>query len=579
MKKLFVYMKGYRTECVLAPLFKLIEALLELFVPILVADIIDLGIGAGDRSFIIRYSIYVALLGLLGLLFSVTAQYFSAKAAIGFASRLRLAAFSRVQDFSYSQIDAFGTPSIITRITGDIDRVQSGVNMTLRLFLRSPFVVFGSVIAAFLIDTKSALVFAGTVPLLSIIVFGIMVAGIRLFKAVQGKLDKLTKATGDNLRGARVIRAFRNEDKEVRDFSATAEALAKLQKFTGRITALLTPSTYIIINFATILLIYIGALKVDGGELSQGEVVALYNYMAKILVELIKLADLIITMTKAAASATRTAELITAPAEDSHETDKAMPAPVEGAPLLTMEDVSFTYHDGAEPALSHINLTVQPGSRIGIIGGTGSGKTTLVNLIPRFYEAQEGKICYHGIPLSDVPKSRLRSRIGVVPQKAVLFSGTVRENMKWGNADATEEEIRAALQNAQALDFVQEKEGALDFVISENGGNLSGGQKQRLAIARALVKKPEILILDDSSSALDYATDYRLRTALAALPENPCIFMVSQRTVSVKDCDRILVLDDGQVAGCGTHEQLLASCDIYRQIHLSQYPDEEAAMA
>ena len=576
MKKLFSYMRGYRTECVLAPLFKLIEALLELFVPVLVADIIDFGIGAGDRGYIVRYSLYIAALGLLGLLFSVTAQYFSAKAAIGFASRLRLAAFSRIQGFSYSQIDSFGIPSMITRLTGDIDRVQSGVNMTLRLFLRSPFVVFGSVIAAFLIDTKSALIFTGTVPLLSVIVFGIMLAGIKLFKKVQAKLDSITKSTGDNLRGVRVIRAFRGEDKEVENFSATAAALAKIQKFTGKITSLLTPSTYIIINFATILLIYVGALKVNQGDLSQGEVVALYNYMAKILVELIKLADLIITMTKAAASASRTAELIGEETEDEPDDENApLPAFSAGAPLLQFRDVTFTYHDGAEPALSHIDFTAPKGSRIGIIGGTGSGKTTLINLIPRFYDAQSGEISYRGVPLSQIGQGALRKKIGIVPQKSVLLGGSIRDNLRWGDPNATDEELKNALQKAQALDFVMDKEGGLSYEIAENGGNLSGGQKQRLAIARALVKKPEILILDDSSSALDYATDYRLRQALSEIGKEMCIFIVSQRTVSVKDCDTILVLDDGVIVGKGTHEELMKSCNIYREIHYSQYPDEE----
>lgn len=576
MKKLFSYMKGYRMECVLAPLFKLIEALLELFVPILVANIIDFGIDAGDKGYIIRYSLYIAALGLLGLLFSVTAQYFSAKAAIGFASRLRLAAFSRIQGFSYSQIDSFGIPSMITRLTGDIDRVQSGVNMTLRLFLRSPFVVFGSVVAAFFIDTKSALIFTGTVPLLSVIVFGIMIAGIKLFKKVQAKLDSITKATGDNLRGVRVIRAFRGEDKEVEAFSATAAALAKIQKFTGKITSLLTPSTYIIINFATILLIYVGALKVNGGELSQGEVVALYNYMAKILVELIKLADLIITMTKAAASASRTAELINADTDDPiGETEMPLSEISDTAPLLQFRDVTFTYHDGAEPALSHISFTAKKGSRIGIIGGTGSGKTTLVNLIPRFYETNSGDILYRGVPLSKIGKGALRKKIGMVPQKSVLLCGSIRENLRWGNPEATDEELTEALQKAQALDFVMQKDGGLSYMISENAGNLSGGQKQRLAIARALVKKPEILILDDSSSALDYATDFRLRQALSEMGSELCTFIVSQRTVSVKDCDTILVLDDGEIVGQGMHDELMQSCEIYREIHYSQFPDEE----
>lgn len=576
MKKLLHFFKGNTAECIFAPLFKLIEALLELLVPVLVARIIDDGIIAGDKPFIIRFSLYTAALGLLGLIFSVTAQYFSAKAAIGTATRIRSAAFAKVQEFSYSQLDSYGLSSVITRITGDTDRIQSGINMTLRLFLRSPFVVFGSVIAAFMIDSKSALVFAGTVPILSVIVFGIMLAGIKLFKKVQSKLDSITKSTVDNLSGARVIRAFGNEKKETESFSETAAALASIQKFTGKITSLLTPSTYIIINLATVLLIYTGALKVNAGELTQGEVVALYNYMAKILVELIKLADLIITMTKAAASATRVSELICESAQD--ETQAAAEYNFDkNKPVIEFKDVSMTYNNSAAPAIEHISFKAYGGARIGIIGGTGSGKTTLVNLIPRFYEPCSGSIYYKGENIKNISKSFIRSEIGIVPQKASLFSGTVRDNIKWGKQNADDEEILSALSISQALEFVEKKDGGLDYLISENGGNLSGGQKQRLSIARAIVKKPEILILDDSSCALDYSTDYKLRKALASIENDPLIFTVSQRTVSVKDCDFIIVLDDGKAAGIGPHEKLLQECEVYRQIHYLQYPSEEAA--
>lgn len=573
MKKLLVYMKGHIAECISAPLFKLIEALLELFVPILVAKIIDYGIIPGDKPFIIRYSLYIAGLGLLGLLFSVTAQYFSAKAAIGFSSKVRSAVFEKVQGFSYSQLDTYGIPSVITRLTGDTDRIQSGVNMTLRLFLRSPFVVFGSVIAAFLIDKKSALIFTGTVPLLSVIVFGIMLAGIKLFKKVQEKADSITKSTSDNLSGARVIRAFGNEKKETEAFSSTASALAVLQKFTGKITALLTPSTYIIINFATILLIYTGALKVNGGELTQGEVVALYNYMAKILVELIKLADLIITMTKAAASAQRVSELLSENSDDNIQITNKISFDSE-KPIIEFDNVSLTYNKSSAPALENITFKANRGERIGIIGGTGSGKTTLINLIPKFYEQNEGEIFFKGVNIKNISNRELRSKIGIVPQKAALFTGTIRENVKWGCTDASEEDVLYALDKSQSLEFVEKKEGGLDCLISENAGNLSGGQKQRLSIARALAKKPEILILDDSSCALDYATDYKLRRALTELDGDPLIFTVSQRTVSVKDCNMIIVLDDGRIVGTGTHNELLESCEIYRQIHYSQYSKE-----
>lgn len=572
MKKLLPYMKGYRIQCFLAPLFKLVEALLELFVPILVAQIIDFGIANSDKKLIINDTLIIIFLGVLGLLFSVTAQYFSAKAAIGFSTQLRSALFQKVQGFSYSRLDKIGLSSVITRLTGDVDRLQSGVNMTLRLFLRSPFLVVGSVVSAFFIDTQAAWIFMAIVPILSLIVFGVMWIGIRLYKKVQAHLDEMMRSASDQLRGARVIRAFRNENTEISLFSSIANALATLQKNTGRITALLTPGTYIVINFATILLLYVGALKIDNGILTQGEVVALYNYIAKVLVELLKLADLLIAVTKAAASVSRTAELL----DGEEEEDKGTKEPeyLSHAPLLEIKNLSFTYDRTEAPALENIHFQVQPGQWIGIIGGTGSGKTTLVNLLPRFYEPSEGEILYKGVNLQKIPRKILRQKIGVVPQEAVLFRGSIRENIQWGKQDASDEEIFSALEAAQALDFVKEKSGVLDFPIEENARNLSGGQKQRLCIARALVRKPEILILDDSSSALDFATDYRLRSSLAALPYSPCVFTVSQRTTSVKNCQLILVLDDGKAVGMGTHEELLKNCLVYRQIHLSQNPEE-----
>ncbi|MBR5427034.1 MAG: ABC transporter ATP-binding protein [Clostridia bacterium] len=577
MKPLLKYFRGLRLSCFLAPLFKLTEALLELFVPVLVARMIDVGIrGDGGTPYLIRQSLLMLALGAAGLLLAVTAQYFSAKAATGFTNRIRSAAFRNIQTWSYSQLDSFGIPSVITRLTGDADRIQSGVNLTLRLLLRSPFVVFGSVIAALTIDKESSLVFFGTVPVLAVIVFGVMLVSIRLYGKVQAYLDKITKSAEDNLSGARVIRAFRAEKRESAAFADAASALAKIQKFTGRVTSLLTPSTYIVINAATVVLIYVGALRVDGGRLSQGEVVALYNYMAKILVELIKLADLIITITRALASAKRVAALIETKGEDETGGADAIEA-IDGAPLLEFRSVGLTYRGAAEPALEEISFTADRGERIGVIGGTGSGKSSLISLIPRFYRSDGGEIRYSGVPADELSVGAIREKIAVVPQHTSLFSGTVRDNIRWGKPDATDEEIRDALAAAQALSFVEEKDGGLDFVICENGSNLSGGQKQRLAIARALVKKPEILILDDSSSALDYATDLKLRQALASLDYAPCVFTVSQRTAAVRDCDKILVLDDGKIAGAGTHEELLQNNEIYREIHLSQYPEEGAA--
>ncbi|MBQ6020436.1 MAG: ABC transporter ATP-binding protein [Clostridia bacterium] len=576
MKSLLKYFRGLRFACVLAPAFKLTEALLELFVPVLVARMIDTGIyGGGGAPYIVKQSLLMLALGAAGLLLAVTAQYFSAKAATGFTNRIRSAAFRNVQTWSYSQLDSFGIPSMITRLTGDADRIQSGVNLTLRLLLRSPFVVFGSVIAALTIDRQSSLVFFGTVPVLAVIVFGVMLVSIRLYGKVQTYLDRITKSAEDNLSGARVIRAFRAEKREADAFAENASALAKIQKFTGRITSLLTPGTYIVINAATVLLIWVGALRVDGGRLTQGEVVALYNYMAKILVELIKLADLIITITRALASAKRVAALIDAKGEDDAGGADTL-VPVPGAPLFEFRGVGLTYRGAAEPALEDISFTAERGERIGVIGGTGSGKSSLVSLIPRFYQNDTGGILYSGVPAEELSVAAVRSRIGVVPQHTALFSGTVRDNVRWGKPDATDDEICASLAAAQALSFVEEKDGGLDFIIRENGANLSGGQKQRLSIARALVKRPDVLILDDSSSALDYATDLKLRQALASLDYAPCVVTVSQRTVAVRECDKILVLDDGKLVGAGTHEELLRNNEIYREIHLSQYPEEAA---
>ena len=574
MRKLLKYMKGYYRECVLSPLFKLFEALLELFVPLVVAQIIDVGIGNGDTGYILRMCIFMALLGLVGFGFSVTAQYFAARAAVGFSTRVRSALFRHVLRLSPTELDTLGGSTVITRLTSDMNQVQNGVNMTLRLLLRSPFVVFGAMIMAFTIDIPSALIFAVIIPLLAVVVFAIMFVTVPLYRRVQARLDRVLRLTRENLAGARVIRAFGREDEERELFSESNAELTAAQTRVGRISALMNPLTFVLINAAILYLIYTGALRVDAGVLTQGAVIALYNYMSQILVELVKLANLIILMTKSVACGRRVAAVLDVPA--GMPEGKTAPAPVAGAPTLALRDVSLTYRGAAAPALQGVDLVADRGEVIGIIGGTGSGKSTLINLLWRAYDATEGEILFDGQPLASYPIADLRASIGLVPQKAELFRGTIRDNLRYGNADATDEELWAALESAQAADFVREKEGGLDFRCEAGGRNLSGGQRQRLTVARALCRRPRVLILDDSASALDFATDAALRRSLRELDYSPTVFIVSQRTSSIRHADRILVLDDGQVVGQGIHDSLLGDCAVYREIYDSQYKKEDA---
>lgn len=572
MKKLWKYMRDYRREGILAPLFKLLEASLELLVPLVMAQIIDTGIANGDGGFILSRCGILAALAAVGLACSITAQYFAAKASVGFAAKLRSTLFKHIQSLSYSKLDTQGTGTLIARITGDINQVQSGMNLALRLLLRSPFVVFGAMIMAFTIDVKAALVFVVTIPLLSIVVFGIMLWSIPMYKKVQARLDKVLGTTRENLSGVRVIRAFCKEDEERREFGERNAALTKLQLMVGRVSAAMNPATYIMINLGIAVLIYVGALRVDSGILSQGQVVALYNYMSQILVELVKLASLIITITKALACAGRVSAALDVET-DMHGAD-AMPKENDTDEEVCFENVEFGYATGGEPALSGISFSVKKGETMGIIGGTGSGKSSLVSLIPRFYDATGGHVYIKGNDVKDYPLGALREMVGIVPQKAVLFKGTIRENLRWGNADATEEEMERALSDAQALEIVKAKPEGLDSPVAQNGKNLSGGQRQRLTIARALIKKPEILILDDSASALDYATDLALRRSLAALSYKPTVFIVSQRASSILHADKIAVLDEGKMVGLGTHDELMQTCPVYREIYYSQYEQE-----
>lgn len=572
MKKLWKYMRDYRREGILAPLFKLLEASLELLVPLVMAQIIDTGIANGDRGFILSRCGILAALAAVGLVCSITAQYFAAKASVGFAAKLRSTLFKHIQSLSYSKLDTQGTGTLIARITGDINQVQSGMNLALRLLLRSPFVVFGAMIMAFTIDVKAALVFVVTIPLLSIVVFGIMLWSIPMYKKVQARLDKVLGITRENLSGVRVIRAFCKEDEERREFGERNAALTKLQLIVGRVSAAMNPATYIMINLGIAVLIYVGALRVDSGILTQGQVVALYNYMSQILVELVKLASLIITITKALACAGRVSAVLDVES-DMHGAD-TMPKEIDTDEEVRFENVEFGYATGGEPALSGISFSVKKGETMGIIGGTGSGKSSLVSLIPRFYDATGGHVYIKGNDVKDYPLGALREMVGMVPQKAVLFKGTIRENLRWGNADATEEEMERALSDAQALEIVKAKPEGLDSPVAQNGKNLSGGQRQRLTIARALIKKPEILILDDSASALDYATDLALRRSLAALSYKPTVFIVSQRASSILHADKIAVLDEGKMVGLGTHDELMQTCPVYREIYYSQYEQE-----
>lgn len=572
MKKLWKYMRDYRREGILAPLFKLLEASLELLVPLVMAQIIDTGIANGDRGFILSRCGILAVLAAVGLVCSITAQYFAAKASVGFAAKLRSTLFKHIQSLSYSKLDTQGTGTLIARITGDINQVQSGMNLALRLLLRSPFVVFGAMIMAFTIDVKAALVFVVTIPLLSIVVFGIMLWSIPMYKKVQARLDKVLGITRENLSGVRVIRAFCKEDEERREFGERNAALTKLQLIVGRVSAAMNPATYIMINLGIAVLIYVGALRVDSGILTQGQVVALYNYMSQILVELVKLASLIITITKALACAGRVSAALDVES-DMHGAD-TMPKEIDTDEEVRFENVEFGYATGGEPALSGISFSVKKGETMCIIGGTGSGKSSLVSLIPRFYDATGGHVYIKENDVKDYPLGALREMVGMVPQKAVLFKGTIRENLRWGNADATEEEMERALSDAQALEIVKAKPEGLDSPVAQNGKNLSGGQRQRLTIARALIKKPEILILDDSASALDYATDLALRRSLAALSYKPTVFIVSQRASSILHADKIAVLDEGKMVGLGTHDELMQTCPVYREIYYSQYEQE-----
>ena len=569
MKSLLVYLKDYKKESVLGPLFKLLEASFELIVPLVVASMIDVGIAESDRNYVIRMCLIMAALGVTGLISSVTAQFFAAKAAVGFATKLRHALFAHIQSLSFSSMDEQGTSTLITRMTSDINQIQSGVNMVLRLFLRSPFIVFGAMIMAFTVDVKAALIFVVIIPLLSVVVFGIILISIPLFSKVQNSLDQVLGITRENLTGVRVIRAFGKEMDETDKFDRQTDALKKIQVMAAKISALMNPVTYVIINGGLIVLIYTGAVRVESGVLTQGQVVALVNYMSQILVELVKLANLIITITKAVACGNRVAGVFEIPA--GMENGKGSLTGGEGRGTVSFDHVSMRYHEGGEEALTEITFKAEQGETIGIIGGTGSGKTTLVHLIPRFYDAEKGSVKIDGVDVKEYDLTALRDKVGIVMQKAVLFKGSIRENLLWGNEDATDEELWQALKIAQAEEFVLQKEGGLDAPVEQEGRNLSGGQKQRLSIARALVKKPEILILDDSASALDYATDAKLRKALREVPFETTVFIVSQRASSLMHADQIIVLDDGCVAAIGGHEQLLEDCEIYQEFYYSQF--------
>ena len=572
MKNLLKYLKGYEKQCVLGPLFKLLEATFELLVPLVVARIVDRGISTGDTGYIVKMCLVMVALGVIGLIMAVCAQYFSAVAAVGFSTRLRHVLMEHILHLSYSQIDQLGTSTMVTRMTSDINQVQNGVNLTLRLLLRSPFVVFGAMIMAFTIDFQAALVFAGVIPVLCLIVFGIMLITMPMYKRVQSALDGVTSATRQNLAGVRVLRAFCKEDTEVEGFEAQTDGLTTRQLSAGRISALMNPVTYVVINLAVVLLVNVGAVKVEHGILTQGLVIALYNYMSQILVELIKMANLIITLAKAVACGNRLSSVLKLESdqENGAETGDALTGDVE------FRDVTARYAGSASPSLEHISFHARPGQTIGIIGGTGSGKTTLVNLIPRLYDVSEGAVLLDGKKVQDYDMISLRQRIGVVPQKAVLFKGTIRQNLKWGNENATDNELWDALKTAQAQEVVQGKDGALDAPVEQGGANFSGGQRQRLTIARALVRKPSVLILDDSASALDYATDANLRMAIRNMENPPTTFIVSQRAASVRYADEILVLDDGLLVGRGTHDDLLESCPTYQEIYYSQFPKEAA---
>lgn len=581
MKTLLAYLKGYKKESILAPLFKMLEASFELFVPLVMAAIIDVGIANQDKPYIVKMCFVLIALGIIGLVCSITAQYFAAKAATGVGTGIRHGLFEHIQKFTFTEMDQLGTSTLITRMTSDINQIQSGVNLVLRLFLRSPFIVFGAMIMAFTVDVKAALVFVVTIPLLSLIVFGIMLVTMPMYKKVQADLDQVLLATRENLTGARVIRAFNKEEDETKRFENANQILTDAQKYVGRISGMMNPLTYIIVNGAIIALIYVGAVRVDIGDLTQGQVVALINYMSQILVELVKLANLIISVTKAAACLNRV-ESVLAVKPDMNEGDVRWKSNSSEAdrdlknkiPVVEFSHVSLTYKGTSDTSLSDINFCAEKGQTIGIIGGTGSGKSSLVNLIPRFYDATDGTVKINGRDIKEYQTENLREHIGVVLQKAVLFKGSIADNLRWGKEDATEQEMYEALDISQAIEFVDTKQGGLEFQIEQGGRNLSGGQKQRMTIARALVRKPEILILDDSASALDFATDAALRKSIKEMKNQPTVFIVSQRAASIQYADQIIVLDDGAMAGIGTHEELLKDCPVYQEIYYSQFPKE-----
>ena len=595
MKNLLKYLRHYRKEAVLAPLFKMLEASFELFVPLVVASIIDTGIAGNRLDYVLSMCLVMILLGVIGLVCSITAQYFAAKAAVGFAAELKHALFAHIQSLSFSELDTVGTSTLITRMTSDVNQVQSGVNMFLRLFLRSPFVVAGAVVMAFTVNVRAAVIFVVAVPVLSVTVFGIMLASIPLYRKVQERLDSVLALTRENLTGVRVIRAFHKEKEEQEDFRERNQTLTRVQLFAGKISALMNPLTYIIINAALVLLLWQGAGQVGQGVITQGQLVALVNYMSQILVELIKLANLIITLTKAAACAKRIDGVFqirssmtdAKPGEERRQerpmseaaAEQKLSEREEGPDQIRFEHVGLTYQGAGAEALSDLDFSIKKGQTVGIIGGTGSGKSSLVHLIPRFYDATAGRVLVDGVDVKDYSLEQLRHKIGIVMQRAVLFHGTIRENLLWGNPEATDEELNRALEVSQSLEFVSEKEGGLDFMIAQGGQNLSGGQRQRLSIARALVRNPEILILDDSSSALDFATDARLRMAIRKMRGERTVVIVSQRPSSIRHTDQIIVMDDGRAVGKGTHEELLKSCQVYREIYETQYQNEKGGEA
>ncbi len=575
-----MYLRRYRKECVLAPLFKMLEATFELFVPLVVSSIIDNGIAGQDKGYIFKMCMMLILLAIIGLVCSITAQYFAAKAAVGCATGLRHHLFSHIQSLSFSELDTVGTSTLITRMTSDVNQVQNGVNLVLRLFLRSPFIVFGAMIMAFTIDVQAALVFVAAIPILAIIVFGIMFITRPMYKKVQSGLDKILGITRENLVGVRVIRAFNKENEEVRRFKQSNEQLNHLQKFVGKISGLMNPLTYVVVNVSIIVLIWIGAIRVNAGTLSTGQVIALYNYMSQILVELIKLANLIISVTKALACANRIDEIFCVQSEmvngkiDIKKQKEQKNSNVQ-TPIIEFKNVSLKYKGSGEEAISDINFKVNRGETVGVIGGTGSGKSSLIGLIPRFYDATKGEVLIDGVNVKEYTQESIRSKVAVVMQKALLFKGTIRDNVKWGKQDATDEEIMTALEVSQAKEFVEKKDGVLDAFVDQAGKNLSGGQRQRLTIARAVVGQPDILILDDSSSALDFATDAALRNSIRNMTPSPTLFIVSQRAASMMHADKIIVLDDGMVTGIGTHKELLASCEVYQEIYHSQFKTKE----